>query len=107
MLHHTTTVEGTTAIVAVHTDIDYDMCAELQSTTAGLPPAVTQISLRMDDVSFMDISGLHLLEGLRSRTRALDGRLVVDGMGRQPVSLLRHAAAAFPGHGWEEFLRAG
>ncbi|MEV6191945.1 STAS domain-containing protein [Streptomyces sp. NPDC051920] len=92
----TTTVNGTTARITPRGPIDYATLPDLRAALAALPDAVTDVLWDVQDVSFMDVAGLHLLfdqplqDGHRPQT------IGVTGLAPQPLRLLTVAAQVFP-----------
>lgn len=91
-------------LVLLHGEIDRSVRDEIDSALNALPADVTTVHLSFDAVSFMDSSGLALLDEQRGRMRKRDGRLSVSGLRAQPLRLLHSAAKAIPDGEWEDFL---
>ncbi|WP_328320726.1 STAS domain-containing protein [Streptomyces sp. NBC_00388] len=94
-MHITTEIDGTTALITPHGEIDYDSLAALRATAAGLPQAVTDVTWDLHDARFMDVAGLHLLGDRRRQDRS-PRRTAVTGLAPQPLRLLHLAAELFP-----------
>ncbi|MER6835521.1 STAS domain-containing protein [Streptomyces cellulosae] len=60
-MHFTTRIDGSTACIAVHGEIDYDTLPLLRAAAAALPPGVTELVWDLEHARFMDVAGLHLL----------------------------------------------
>ncbi|MFD8522258.1 STAS domain-containing protein [Streptomyces capillispiralis] len=90
----TTTIDGTSARISAHGEIDFDTLPPLRAAAASLPPQVTDLQWDLTHVPFMDVAGLHLL--FDSTTSGLDCRTAVSGLGSQPLRLLHTAAGVNP-----------
>ncbi|MFK8905639.1 STAS domain-containing protein [Streptomyces sp. YS-3] len=94
-MHFTLRIDGTTAHVTVHGDIDYATLPTLRAAAAGLPPQVTELVWDLHDARFMDVAGLHLLfehhspQGPRRKT-------TVTNLAPQPLRLLLLATEMNP-----------
>ncbi|MFC8226489.1 STAS domain-containing protein [Streptomyces sp. NPDC057287] len=91
----TTMIEGTTARITPHGEIDHDSLPELRAAAAALPPGVTEVVWDLHDTPFVDTAGLHLLTDPRPADSPRR-RTTVTGMQTQPLELLRTAAELFP-----------
>lgn len=101
-----TTVSGNAAVLTVHEDIDLTTRPRIEEAAHSLPRAVNDVTLALTDATFMDVSGLRLLRGLRDRAASGHGEFAVTGLGLQPIRLLRLAAEIAPEERWEDFLPA-
>ncbi|MFF5025294.1 STAS domain-containing protein [Streptomyces collinus] len=90
-----TTLDGTTATIAVRGDIDFDTLPPLRAAADALPAHVTGLRWDLNHTLFMDIAGLHLLFAPTPPGRP-DRRIAVTGLRPQPLRLLRLAAGTNP-----------
>ncbi|MFF0885408.1 STAS domain-containing protein [Streptomyces sp. NPDC003456] len=90
----TTTIDGTSATIAAHGDIDFDTLPPLRAAAAALPPHIRDLQWDLTGTAFMDVAGLHLL--FRATANSPDCRTTVTGLRPQPLWLLLRAADADP-----------
>ncbi|MEW1681780.1 hypothetical protein [Streptomyces sp. NPDC093594] len=57
----TTTLDGTTARIRTHGEIDFDTLPLLRAAAAALPWQVSDLQWDLSETPFTDIAGLHLL----------------------------------------------
>ena len=94
-MHFTTRIDGSTAWITVHGEIDYDTLPLLRAAAAALPPGVTELVWDLEHARFMDVAGLHLLFEQPSP----DGpprRTTVTNLAPQPLRLLILATEVKP-----------
>ncbi|MGC0211886.1 STAS domain-containing protein [Streptomyces levis] len=91
----TTTLDGTTARIRAHGEIDFDSLPLLRAAATALPSQVSDLQWDLSDTPFMDIAGLHLL--FSPTISSPHRRTTVTGLGRQPLWLLLTAADVNPG----------
>ncbi|MFF4244842.1 hypothetical protein ACFYY2_10250 [Streptomyces sp. NPDC001822] len=95
-MYTTTRIDGTTARITPHGEIDYDSLPPLRAAAAALPPVVTEVIWDLRDTHFMDVAGVHLL--LEQQADPLRETSVTN-LARQPLSLLGLAEEIAPGLG--------
>ncbi|MFI9122303.1 hypothetical protein ACIGW0_23365 [Streptomyces bikiniensis] len=91
----TITITGTTARITPRGEIDYDTLPPLRAAVDRLPLRVTDLLWDLENLSFTDVAGLHLLFGPAPQ----DGpqhRTTATGLQDQPLQLLLLAADLFP-----------
>ncbi|CAL9650796.1 STAS domain-containing protein [Streptomyces sp. enrichment culture] len=91
----TTRIDGSTACIAVHGEIDYDTLPLLRAAAAALPPGVTELVWDLEHARFMDVAGLHLLFEERSPEGPVR-RITVTNLAPQPLRLLMLATEVRP-----------
>ncbi|GGW56584.1 hypothetical protein GCM10010503_37210 [Streptomyces lucensis JCM 4490] len=91
----TTTIDGTTARIALRGDIDFTTLPPLRSTADALPAYVTDLLWDLSHTPFMDVAGLHLLFAPAPPNRS-NRRTTVTGLRPQPLRLLLLAADTNP-----------
>ncbi|MER7519093.1 STAS domain-containing protein [Streptomyces sp. NPDC126499] len=91
----TTTVDGTSARIALRGDLDFDTLPPLRAAADALPAHVTDLLWDLSHTPFMDVTGLHLLFA-RTPLDGPDRRTTVTGLRRQPLRLLLMAADIHP-----------
>ncbi|MDF3297080.1 STAS domain-containing protein [Streptomyces tropicalis] len=103
-MHSTTTIDGSTARIVPHGDIDFTALADLRASRAALPPEVTTVTWDLHDAAFMDVAGLHLLTDHLTETGHPHRTAAVTGLTAQPDRLLRLASDLFPAMGFDQLL---
>ncbi|MEU1262116.1 hypothetical protein ACPC39_15495 [Streptomyces cellulosae] len=94
-MHFTTRIDGSTAWITVHGEIDYDTLPLLRAAAAALPQSVTELVWDLEYARFMDVAGLHLLfeqpspDGTARKT-------TVTNLAPQPLGLLILATEVKP-----------
>ncbi|WP_081236418.1 STAS domain-containing protein [Streptomyces viridosporus] len=91
----TTTIDGTSARIALRGDIDFDTLPPLRAAAQALPAHVTDLMWDLNHTAFMDTAGLHLLFAPVSPDGP-DRRTTVTGLRQQPLRLLLLAADLYP-----------
>ncbi|MFI8205283.1 STAS domain-containing protein [Streptomyces sp. NPDC085937] len=94
-MHFTTHIDGSTARITVHGDIDYDTLPALRAAAGGLPPSVTELVWDLEHARFMDVAGLHLLFEEKTPEYPLR-KTTVTNLAPQPLRLLVLAAEVRP-----------
>lgn len=94
-MHFTTRIDGSTARITVHGDIDYDTLPILRAAAAALPPSVTELVWDLEHARFMDVAGLHLLFEQQAPEYP-PRRTTVTNLAPQPLRLLLLAAEVKP-----------
>ncbi|CAL9608423.1 hypothetical protein SUDANB58_05582 [Streptomyces sp. enrichment culture] len=94
-MHFTMRIDGTTARITVHGEIDYSTLPTLRAAAAGLPPNVTELIWDLHDAHFMDVAGLHLLFEEPSR-EGPPRKTTVTNLAPQPLRLLLLATEVNP-----------
>ncbi|MFE5855347.1 STAS domain-containing protein [Streptomyces sp. NPDC056500] len=91
----TTMIDGTAAWITPHGAIDHYTVPILRATAAALPHEVTAVTWDLQDATFMDVSGLHLLCD-QQRYDSPIHQVAVTGLTPQQLRLLSLAAELFP-----------
>lgn len=91
----TTTIDGTSARITLRGDIDFDTLPPLRAAVDMLPAHVTDLLWDLNQTSFMDVVGLHLLFD-HTPDDGPDRRATVTGLREQPLRLLLLAADLRP-----------
>ncbi|MEV6553033.1 STAS domain-containing protein [Streptomyces sp. NPDC051597] len=94
-MHFSLRIDGTTAHVTVHGEIDYASLPTLRAAAAGLPPQVTELVWDLHDARFMDVAGLHLLFEQPS-PQGPPRKTTVTNLAPQPLRLLLLATEVNP-----------
>ncbi|PWI45042.1 STAS domain-containing protein [Streptomyces sp. ICBB 8177] len=95
-MYITTRIDGATAAITPHGEIDHDALPGLLEAARALPATVTSVTWDLYHVPFMDAAGLHLLS--RPQSDGPTPRFV--GLRPQPQRLIRQAARLFPAAPW-------
>ncbi|MEU1118072.1 MULTISPECIES: STAS domain-containing protein [unclassified Streptomyces] len=95
----TTELNGHSATVTPHGDLDFEQLDHLYGCIRRLPPAITEIRWDLHAVPFMTIAGLHLLD-----TRTTRLHVTVVNPAPQPLHLLELAGEMFSHLGWDQRL---
>ncbi|GGQ74010.1 STAS domain-containing protein [Streptomyces althioticus] len=95
-MHFTTEIDGSSARITVHGEIDYDTLPLLRAAEAGLPASVTDLVWDLEHARFMDVAGLHLLFEQQSPEGPVR-RTTVTNLAPQPLRLLMLATQVRPG----------
>ncbi|OON82652.1 STAS domain-containing protein [Streptomyces tsukubensis] len=82
---------GDSVLLTVHADIQQDGCPGLDQVLAALPTTMNRMVLDTQHVSFMDSSGLHLLDHVVRHAAARGAHLTTRGWQPQPRHVLRLA----------------
>ncbi|MEV6263029.1 hypothetical protein AB0M42_20095 [Streptomyces sp. NPDC051784] len=91
----TTMIDGTTARITLHGDIDHDTLPTIRAAAAELPPNTTDLIWDLRYTPFMDTAGLHLFTD-PDPDAGPERRTTLFGLQPQPLELIRTAADLFP-----------
>ncbi|MFF0384874.1 hypothetical protein [Streptomyces sp. NPDC004286] len=97
----TTLIDGDSARLTPHGDIDYDSLDRLSACVSRLPAALRHIEWDLHDTPFMDMAGLRLLA---TSPGPCERVTTVTHLRPQPLRLLETAAAVFPHMNWSRYL---
>ncbi|MFG2265742.1 STAS domain-containing protein [Streptomyces sp. NPDC048720] len=84
-------------MISVAGELDFDTCPRITEVTDDVSLGDRTLCLDMAGVSFMDASGLTLLQSLNRNTEAQGGTLELSGLQEQPRRILELTATDAPG----------
>ncbi|MEW2256847.1 STAS domain-containing protein [Streptomyces sp. NPDC047869] len=85
-------------MLTVAGELDFDTCPRITQVTDTVSIRNRTLCLDLAGVSFMDASGLSLLQRLHRHTEAEGGTLELSGLQEQPRRILALTAADARGH---------
>ncbi|MGW4439621.1 STAS domain-containing protein [Streptomyces sp. NPDC004596] len=85
-------------VITVAGELDFDTCPRITQATDAVSIRDRTLCLDMAGVSFMDASGLALLQSLHRHSEAQGGALELSGLQAQPRRVMELAGPGSRGH---------